>query len=102
MDRQGSFCLHTSEGIADLTAIDVSVIRLSLVDHKSCNLFLIAHLILGTLPHLLLATEPDGKTQYSKSTYRSGLHLGRSEVLRSLRHYLWAHSQGKETKPLIT
>lgn len=58
MDGQGSFCLHTAEGVADLTAVDVGVIRLSLVDHESRNLFLIAHLILGTLPHLLLATEP--------------------------------------------
>ena len=29
-----------------------------------------------------------------KATFRSGLLLGRSEVLRSLKHYLWAQSQG--------
>ena len=32
-----------------------------------------------------------------KATLTSGLHLGRSEVLRSLRHYLWAQSQGHHT-----
>ena len=33
----------------------------------------------------------------SKATLTSGLPLGRSEVLRSLRHYLWAQSQGHHT-----
>ena len=32
-----------------------------------------------------------------KATFTSGLHLGRSEVLRSLRHYLRAQSQGHHT-----
>ena len=32
-----------------------------------------------------------------KATLRSGLLLRRSEVLRSLRHYLWAQSQGHHT-----
>ena len=32
-----------------------------------------------------------------KATLRSGLRLGRSEVLRSLRHYLRAQSQGHHT-----
>ena len=32
-----------------------------------------------------------------KATLTSGLFLGRSEVLRSLRHYLWAQSQGHHT-----
>jgi len=32
-----------------------------------------------------------------KATLISGLLLGRSEVLRSLRHYLWAQSQGHHT-----
>ena len=33
----------------------------------------------------------------SKATLRSGLLFGRSEVLRSLRHYLLAQSQGHHT-----
>ena len=32
-----------------------------------------------------------------KATITSGLLLGRSEMLRSLRHYLWAQSQGHQT-----
>ena len=32
-----------------------------------------------------------------KATLTSGLLLGRSEVLRSLRHYMWAQSQGHHT-----
>ena len=32
-----------------------------------------------------------------KATLTSGLLLGRSEVLRSLRHHLWAQSQGHHT-----
>ena len=32
-----------------------------------------------------------------KTTTTVGLRLGRSEVLRSLRHYLWAQSQGHHT-----
>ena len=32
-----------------------------------------------------------------KATLASGLLLGRSEVLRSLRHCLWAQSQGRHT-----
>ena len=32
-----------------------------------------------------------------KATLTSGLLLGRSEVLRSLRHYLWTQSQGYNT-----
>ena len=32
-----------------------------------------------------------------KATITRGLHLWRSEVLRSLRHYQWAHSQGYHT-----
>ena len=32
-----------------------------------------------------------------KAALTSGLLLGRSEVLRSLRHYLWAQSQGQHT-----
>ena len=32
-----------------------------------------------------------------KAALTSGLLLGRSEVLRSLRHYLWAQSQGHQT-----
>ena len=32
-----------------------------------------------------------------KATITNGLHLGRSEVLLSLRHYLWAQSQGHHT-----
>ena len=27
----------------------------------------------------------------------NGLHLGKSEVLRNSRHYLWVHSQGHHT-----
>ena len=36
-------------------------------------------------------------TLADKATLTSGLLLGRSEVLRSLRHYLWAQSQGHHT-----
>ena len=32
-----------------------------------------------------------------KATLTGGLRLGRSEVLRSLRHYMWAQSQGHHT-----
>ena len=32
-----------------------------------------------------------------KATLASGLLLGRPEVLKSLRHYLWAQSQGRHT-----
>ena len=32
-----------------------------------------------------------------KTTRTGGLLLGRSEVLRSLEHYLWAQSQGHHT-----
>ena len=32
-----------------------------------------------------------------KATFTNGLHLGRSEVLRSLRHYLREQSQGHHT-----
>ena len=32
-----------------------------------------------------------------KATLTGGLLLGRSEVLRSLEHYLWAQSQGRHT-----
>ena len=32
-----------------------------------------------------------------KATLTGGLLLGRSEVLRSLEHYLWAQSQGHHT-----
>ena len=32
-----------------------------------------------------------------KTTIASGLHLGRSEVLRSLRHYMRAQNQGRHT-----
>ena len=35
--------------------------------------------------------------QTGKATLINGLLLGRSEVLRSLRHYLWAQSQGHHT-----
>ena len=33
----------------------------------------------------------------SKTTIASGLRLGRSEVLFSVRHYVWAESQGHHT-----
>ena len=36
-------------------------------------------------------------TLAGKATITSDLPLGRSEVLRSLRHYLWAQSQGQHT-----
>ena len=35
--------------------------------------------------------------QVGKTTIASGLHLGRSEVLRSLRHYMRAQNQGHHT-----
>ena len=38
-----------------------------------------------------------GDRLVDKATLTSGLLLGRSEVLRSLRHYLWAQSQGHDT-----
>ena len=40
-------------------------------------------------------------TLADKATLTSGLLLGRSEVLRSLRHYLWAQSQGHHTIDLL-
>ena len=36
-----------------------------------------------------------GHKLMGKAAITSGLHLGRSEVLRSLRHYWWAQSQGQ-------
>ena len=72
MDGQSPFRLHTAEGIADFTAVDISIVRLCLVDNKSRKLFLIAHLILGTLPHLLLAAEPVRKEKIHQVNAQKG------------------------------
>ena len=46
---------------------------------------------------LLTSLTPYICIRRGKSTVTSGLHLGRSEVLRSLRHYLRAQSRGHHT-----
>ena len=38
---------------------------------------------------------------HAKATLTSGFLLVRSEVMRSLRHYLWAQSQGHHTIDLL-
>ena len=47
--------------------------------------------------HIGLKENDTADRQAGKATIKSGLCLGRSKVLRSLRHYLWPQSKGHHT-----